>query len=214
MLNLLPRHTLATLAGEATIDADVIAGYLQRHQSEVRVLVAPPDLAQVVELTPEMWRHILQLLAASAAYVVVDTAAITDPILSEVLTLADDILVVTGPDVISLRSAIVLLQTLDDESHVQARAHVVLNRAGLKGGVSEEICQKQLGQPLLASIPDDPSLVTFALNRGVPYLLSHPNAQVSRAIDYMMQQLFQVKPIQVTKQSGGLRSLFSPRRAA
>ena len=193
MLNLLPRHTLASLAQEANIDLDVIQGHLHTHACRVKVLAAPPDLAQLVELPVETWRRILNLLTELAAYVVVDTAALGDAVLSEVLTLADDIVVVTGPDLAALRSAVVLLQSLDEEVNINARTHLVLNRAGVRGGVSEAACAKQLGQAITAAIPDDAALATFALNRGVPYVLSHPRSILSRKLQEMVSALFELK---------------------
>jgi pilus assembly protein CpaE len=194
MLNLLPRHTLATLAQESHLDADVVLGHLQPHASKIKVLAAPPDLAQLVELPVESWRMILGHLRDFAPYVVVDTAAAADPVLSEVLTLADDVLVVTGPDLAGLRSAVVLLQSLDEEEHVHARTHVVLNRAGVRGGVSEAASSTQIGEKIVAAIPDDPALATFALNRGVPFVLSHPRSILSRKLHELAGQVFDLKP--------------------
>lgn len=193
MLNLLPRHTLASLAQEAHLDADLLQGYLQPHAAKIKVLAAPNDLSQLVELPVDTWRLILAQLAEAAAYVVVDTAAVADPVLSEVLTLADEIIAVTGPDLASLRSTVVLLKSLDEESNVQGRTHVVLNRAGVRGGVAERAAAVQVGESLAAAIPDDPSLATFALNRGVPMVLSHPRALVSRQIHHLVDRVFDLK---------------------
>jgi pilus assembly protein CpaE len=147
-----------------------------------------------------------------AAYVVVDTAAIADAVLSEVLTHADDIVIVTGPDLAGLRSAVVLLQTLDAESNVHGRTHVVINRAGVRGGIPEAACAKQVGEEIVAAIPDDAALATFALNRGVPYVLSHPRSILSRKVQELVSKLFNVKAVtQPTGQTGGKesRKLFS-----
>jgi pilus assembly protein CpaE len=128
-----------------------------------------------------------------APYVVVDTAAVADAVLSEVLTQADDIIVVTGPDLAGLRSAVVLLQTLDAESNVHGRTHVVINRAGVRGGIPEPACAKQVGEEIIAALPDDPGLATFALNRGVPFVLSHPRSILSRKVQELVSKLFDVK---------------------
>lgn len=215
MLNLLPRHTLASLAQEANLDADVLQGHLQPHASKIKVLAAPNDLSQLVELPVETWRLILSHLAAAAAYVVVDTAAVADPVLSEVLTLADEIIAVTGPDLAGLRSTVVLLKSLDEESNVQGRTHVVLNRAGVRGGVGERAAAAQVGEPLAAAIPDDPALATFALNRGVPLVLSHPRALVSRQIHQLVGRVFDLKaaPLPRTQPERSWRP-FGKRRAA
>jgi pilus assembly protein CpaE len=207
-LNLLSRHTLASLAQETNIDVDVLQGHLQLHASRVKVLAAPPDVSQLVELPIQTWQIILNQLAELAAYVVVDTSAVADAVLSEVLTQADDIIVVAGPDLASLRSAVVLLKTLDAESNVHGRTHVVINRAGVRGGISEQACAKQVGEAVTVALPDDPGLATFALNRGVPYVLSHPRSILSRKIQELVSKLFDVKAApQAVRQEG--RKLFS-----
>jgi pilus assembly protein CpaE len=207
-LNLLSRHTLASLAEEINLDADVIQGHLQLHASRVKVLAAPPDVAQLVELPIATWQSLLNQLAEMASYVVVDTAAVADALLSEVLTRADDIVIVTGPDLAGLRSAVVLLQTLDAESNVHGRTHVVINRAGVRGGIPEAACAKQVGEEIAAALPDDAALATFALNRGVPYVLSHPRSILSRKVQELVSKLFDVKatPQAAVKES---RKLFS-----
>lgn len=182
MLNVVPRHTLASLAKEENIDLDVIEGHLQPHHSGVRLLAAPPDLSQLVSLPVESWRLILQYLRELATYVVVDTGAVADDVLSEVLTLADEILIVTGPDLASLRNALVLHNALESEANVQGRPHIVLNRAGVRGGLTEAASSAQLGERIGAEIPDDPALATFALNRGMPFVLSHPRSLLSRSV--------------------------------
>ncbi len=199
MLNLLPRHTLASLAQEMNLDADVLQGHLQPHASKIKILAAPNDIAQLVELPVETWRLILTYLAEAAPYVVVDTASVADAVLSEVLTLADDIIVVTGPDLASVRSTVVLLKSLDEEANVQGRTHVVLNRAGVRGGVSENAVSAQIGEPLAAAIPDDSALATFAMNRGVPFVLSHPRSLVSRQIHQLVNQAFDLKAAPLPK---------------
>lgn len=207
-LNLLSRHTLASLAQESNIDVDVLQGHLQSHASRIKVLAAPPDVGQLVELPVQTWQNILNQLSEIAPYVVVDTAAVADAVLSEVLTRADDIIVVTGPDLAGLRSAVVLLQTLDGESNVHGRIHVVINRAGVRGGIPEAACAKQVGEAITAAIPDDSGLATFALNRGVPFVLSHPRSIASRKVQELVSKIFQVGAVQKTAVKGE-RKLFA-----
>jgi pilus assembly protein CpaE len=194
MLNLIPRHTVASLAQEATIDADLLQGHLMHHNSRIQLLAAPADMEQLVELPIETWRHILHLLTELAAYVILDTGMMADPLLSEILTQADDIVVVTGPDLASLRSAVVLLRSLDDEPNVHGRMHVVLNRAGLRGGVTEAASRAQVGEEITAAIADDPALTTFAINRGVPFVMSHPRAIISKEIYALVDRIFEFAP--------------------
>jgi pilus assembly protein CpaE len=104
----------------------------------------------------------------------------------------------------------VLLQTLDAESNVHGRTHVVINRAGVRGGIPEAACAKQVGEEIAIALPDDAALATFALNRGVPYILSHPRSILSRKVQELVSKLFDVKaaptPAPASKEG---RKLFS-----
>lgn len=42
----------------------------------------------------------------------------------------------------------------------------------------------------MAAIPDDPALAIFALNRGVPFILSHPNSILARDVDRLVTRVF------------------------
>lgn len=189
MLNVRPRHHVANLASDANIDLDLVRGYLQPHASGVRLLAAPGELAQLAELSPERWGQVLALLTEMAPYVVVDTAPIADAALEQVLTHAADLLLVMDPTVASLYQARSFLQMLRSQPEVSARIHLVLNQAGARGGLSGSVIEKHLGEALTASINADAPLALFALNRGVPYVLSHPRAAASRQVFQLASQL-------------------------
>ncbi|MCX6047090.1 MAG: AAA family ATPase, partial [Chloroflexi bacterium] len=189
LLNLHPRHTLANLATEANLDLDLLQGFLQPHSSGVRLLATPSELAPIVEIERETWQRILALLTQMAAYVIVDTAATTDAILSEVLLRADDVLLITGPEIASLYSTRALLGLMRAEKEIHARLHLVLNQAGVSGGLSAATIEKHLGEKLQASILTDPPVATYALNRGVPFVISHARAPISRSLQRLVDQL-------------------------
>jgi pilus assembly protein CpaE len=189
LLNLHPAHTLANLATETTIDQDLVQGYLHRHQSGVRLLAAPSELTELVELPVESWRHILGVAAELATTVIVDTAATADELLSTVLTQADEIVVVTGPEIASLYSTRGLLQLLRAEKEVRGHIHLVLNQAEISGGLSASMIEKQIGERICASIFADQPVATYALNRGIPFVLSHPRALISRRLHQLAEQL-------------------------
>jgi len=189
LLNLYPRHTINSLEGEANIDLDLLQGLLQSHGSGVRLLAAPMDPSQLVELPIEVWKQIIHLLKETADYVIIDTSAHADGVLSEMLAEANEILLVTGSDIAGLRDARILLQSLRHESVVEGKIHVVLNRAGAQGGIDERVVQDQLRESVAISIPEDSALVTFAFNRGIPFVVSHARALVTRRLMALVERL-------------------------
>lgn len=194
MLNLHPRHTIAELAEETEIDRDVVRSMLQQHTNGMRLLAAAPRLSQLAELSDEAWRKILQTLAQMAPYVIVDTSSTPDTALSEVLTLADDVVIIASPDIPGLRGVHGLMEVIEMEHQVNAKVHLILNRSDIPGGLDENAIQKQLRKKILVRIPDDPSLATFALNRGVPFVFSHPRAILSRRMEMLAEHLMNQNP--------------------
>jgi len=209
LLNLYPRHTIKNLDGEPNLDLDLLQGLLQHHGSGVRLLAAPTDPAQLVELPVDVWQQIIDLLKPIADYVVVDTAVRADDLLSTLLARADDILLVTGADIAGLRDGRILLQSLRQEAIVAGRIHLVLNRAGAKGGIDERIAQDQLGEPVAASLPEDNPLATFAFNRGLPFALSHPRALLTRRLSSLAEQLTSEQPQTFEQPHRSRSSVFS-----
>lgn len=209
LLNLYPRHTIKNLEGEVNLDLDLLYGLLQKHNSGLRLLAAPTDPAQLIELPIGMWQQVITLLKTIADYIVVDTAAHADDLLSALLAQANDILLVTGADIAGLRDGRILLQALRNEAPVEGRIHLVLNRAGVRGGIEEGMAQAHLGEPLAIAIPEDNALSTFAFNRGVPFVTSHPHALLSRRLHALMAQVTgaQIRPVE--QALGARPSLFS-----
>jgi pilus assembly protein CpaE len=189
MLNVRPRHHLASLVSEANLDLDLLRGYLQPHESGVRLLAAPGESAQLAELSPETWQQVLGLLTDLAPLVVVDTAPVADDALEQVLTCADEILLLMDATIASLYQARSFLQMLRGQQAVGGRIHLVFNQAGMGGGLSTSVIEKHLGEPLAISIDADAPMATFAFNRGIPFVLSHPNAAASRKIGRLADHL-------------------------
>lgn len=208
MLNVQPRHTLANFASETNIDVDLVRGYLQPHQSGIRLLAAPVDPAQVTELAEETWQRTLTLLTELASYVVVDTAATADIALARVMAQAHEILLLTDPTVPGLSNARALLETLRSNQDPQAHIRIVLNRSDLGGGLNVATLEKHLGAKVDSMIPFEPGITTLACNRGVPFVLSHPHTQLSRSVFKLAEQLL-VKTPTHRQESPSARSLFA-----
>lgn len=180
MTSLHPNRTLAHIASASHIDRDIVAGSLHTHSSGIKMLMAPTVTNDLVELSLESWHQLLQELTELAPTVVVDTSADPNGLLSEVLTFASDMIIVAEPHMTSVNGAHGLLQSLREEK-VRTDAHLVVNRSGLAGSINTPAICKRLELPILAELPDDTSLVTYAINRGVPIISSHPRSAMSRS---------------------------------
>lgn len=190
MLNTHPLHTLASLATNPhELDADLIRGALVPHASGIQVLFAAKNVEEGGWMTPELLAAAIRQLRYITRYVVVDTASTADEILSEALSLADVVLVVTTPEISSLRRATLVVQAARAGNFPSEKLRLVLNREGLPGAISRSDISQHLGVPIAIALPDDPALVTYSANRGVPLMQSHPKSLLARRIGELARQL-------------------------
>lgn len=212
MLNLHPTHHLGALLNDNGIDEDLVRGILQKHNSGIHFLSAPTNVTELVELTPEIWRELFGILTEIAPIVIADTAPIADFALEETLNMSDVALVVSSPEMPSLRHAVNLIAAIRNNEEMMVEPRLILNRVGMPGSVKEKDIRSKLGEPVAASLPDDPALTTFALNRGVPFVLSHPRAKLSQAFKELATALVRMEeePVEARQAVPAARETAAP----
>ena len=67
----------------------------------------------------------------------------------------------------------------------------MLNRATMRGGVSQREIESRLRVRIRHTIPDDQPLASYTVNRGVPLAVSHKRSAVARASQELAKQLAQ-----------------------
>jgi pilus assembly protein CpaE len=190
MLNACPRHALADLVTEPDrLDADLIRGALVQHTSGVKVLFGARDIGESAQMTQDLIAAALCHLRGVSRYVVVDTPSEVNDVLTEVLAVADLVVVVTTPELTSLRRAQAFLQEARAGDFPMASLRLVLNREGVAGGISNADIAERLGIPVAVALPDDPALVTYSINRGVPLVQSHPKSLLARRVHELAGQV-------------------------
>ena len=158
-----------------------MSGYLTPHRSGVSVLAAPtePSLADAVSATAVT--RVLELLAQTHEYVVVDGPPFfTDQILPA-LDMSDAVLVIGSMDVPSVKNLRLALTTLDQLGVNRDKVHVVLNRADTKVGLRTAEVEKSLGAKIEIMIPSSRD-VPLSINQGNPLANSQPESPVIEAL--------------------------------
>jgi pilus assembly protein CpaE len=155
------------------MDAELLASYIERHESGVHLLSAPyqPEKAEIV--TGEEIRRILQFLRKHYDYVVVDTSKSFSPATLASLEQADLAFIVTNVDLASLRNlqrGFPLLKRMlsRGESHIR----LVVNRYHPENDISLEDVQRTLGVPVFHSLSNDYEGVSRSISTGKPIVLN------------------------------------------
>ena len=189
MLGIEPEKTiydLVTAPGE--LDSEKLAGYTTRHASGLDVLPAPlrPEDAELV--TEAKLARLLEVARESYDVIVVDTSPFFHGPMLATLDRTDELLLLCGLDVPTLKNVRLSLQTLELLSFPPDRIKLVLNRANSKVGMKPKEVEAALEREIAYEIPSD-RIVPLAVNRGNPAVLSDAKADFSRAVREMAKQL-------------------------
>jgi pilus assembly protein CpaE len=193
MLGLEPDKTIYDLVvAPGELDTEKLAGYTTKHTSGVEVLPAPlrPEDAELV--TEAKLARLLEVGRESYDAIVVDTSPFFHGPMLATLDRTDELLLLSGLDVPTLKNLRLALQTLELLSFPKQRVKIVLNRSNSKVGMKQNEVEGALGMKVRFEIPSDRA-VPLAVNRGKPVILDEEGADVSKAIRQMAKGLFPVE---------------------
>ncbi len=182
MLDLVPEATIVDAAGN--IDPNrpqSVEPFLTTHPSRVRLLASPPVPDASAAIAPEQVAKVLEMLAATHDYVVVDTGAQVDPVTATALDMATMVLLLVVPEVTAIRRTKAALGLMEESGYSRDKLKLVLNRTDAKSEVSPADTASALNYPVYAQIPDDRA-VARSITVGVPVVMSAPKTKAGRAL--------------------------------
>ena len=179
-LDLRGANSVAEVVGHEELTSELIDETFVKHASGIRVLLAPDDLALVEGIDPEGVVRLLSQLRRHFDYVVADLWSSFEALTLGVLRTADRVLLVTTPELPSLRNVQRVLQATRADLHLDDKTIVVANRYPGKTGLSQADMAKALGHKISATIPSEGITVTDAINRGLSLLDSRARVRIAR----------------------------------
>ena len=180
-LNLPTERSIADLLPRlAALDEDLLNGVLVRHASGIHALLAPAPSRYSSTFTVPQVEQILMMLKRMFTWVLVDLGLPLNETANAFLDSANRVVMNVLPEMVGLRNARLMLEQLGDSGNGEQKTWVVLNRANMTGGVPKADIENHLHVPIKHSIPDDQSLVTHSINRGVPVMMARRRGALVR----------------------------------
>jgi pilus assembly protein CpaE len=155
------------------LDGEMLETVLVPHGSGVKVLLAPPRPELADQVTPSLVEKVLTGLRNLMSYVVVDTNSIINDITLTTLDLADRIVLVTTPDIPSIKDAKLFFEVADALEYPSSKTILILNKSDPHSGIRAEDIQASIKHPIVAQLPLDERTATSAANYGVPYVMGN-----------------------------------------
>lgn len=191
-------YDLVVAPGE--LDAEKLAGYVSRHRSGIDVLAAPlrPEDAELVTETKVI--AILEVARSAYDAIVVDTSPFFHGPMLATLDRTDELLVLCGLDVPTLKNVRLALQTLELLSFPTSRIRYVMNRVNANVGLKTREVEEGLKVKVVCELPMD-RRVQVCVNRGEPIVLAEPRAEFSKSIVGLSASVAPAEPARDAKRA-------------
>jgi len=175
------------------MDRDKVRDYLAQHHSGVFVLPAPLHPSEWRNMTPQHIEKIIDLLAQTHDYVIIDTPGTFNDIIATTLERANLILLITSMDIASIKDTALALEMLRAASVSEEKVKLTINHCTSANSLREEDVQRVLEYEVFWRIPHDLA-VSSSTQLGQPIVLTRPYARVSRSITDLAYSLSGTRP--------------------
>jgi pilus assembly protein CpaE len=194
------------------LDAELLASYIERHDSGVHLLSAPfhPDTVETVG--GDQIRQILKFLKQNYDYILVDTPRSFSPAAMAAFEQADTIYIVTTVDLPSLRNikrSLPLLERITG-GQLKERVKLVVNRYHPDNVISLDEVHRTLGLDVHFKLANDYETVINSINAGEPLMVAGGKSAFRSDLRALGAQIVGLQPVNGRRGAmGGLRRLFS-----
>ena len=163
------------------VGRESISEYLVQHSSGVEILPAPLHPTEWGSISRQHISKIVDLLAQTHDYVVIDTPGAFNELVATALEDANIILLVTSMDLASIKDTALALEMLRAASVSEDKIKLIINHSTSANSLRPEDVERVLDYKVFWRIPHDVA-VSNSNQLGQPIVLAKPYARASRAI--------------------------------
>jgi pilus assembly protein CpaE len=190
LLNLNPKdRSIAEAVETGEPDGDIIDSCVIDHSTGIRVLLAPPSPEGADLVSAHYMRTIIDHLRTGHDFVVVDLPSGLSDLTLAVMDAADTIIVLTALEITTIKNVRLFLEVTEQLEYARAKVRLVINRADAAQGIRIADVEASVRRPIDGTIVSDGRLSVLAVNRGVPFVVSHPDSVLSRDVTKLARTL-------------------------
>ncbi len=183
------------------LDTDFFDSVVATHESGLKVLLGPqrPEFAEEVEAVPTAVAKIVEKIASSYDFIVIDTSTRIDEQLLSLTDIASKVVVVATPTLAAVKNTRFVIDLFDKLNYPPDKTLLVLNRlederSRNRVTIPTEVIEKHLKRTAVAKIPLNEPVILSAVNKGVPAVASRdrtksPMKELLDFSDYMFTTL-------------------------
>ena len=187
-LNIVPRKTISDLAQVSTLKYEEIRFHMLTHSSGVEILAAStrPEYAELI--TTEHIHQILNEVKQHFDYVICDNVSRFDDISLTGLEMADEIWLVLGMDIPSIKNTKLSLDILQNLNY-RHKVKIIVNRFDKKSEVTLRDIENTINLKIDYTISNEEQPFITALNKGIPFVEAYPKSVAALEIKKIIENI-------------------------
>lgn len=185
MLNMPIKRTWADLKmiPAEELDLNTLSAITRQHSCGLQLIASPKLPSDAEGVTADHFDVGLKVLKSRYEYIIADLPHDFSSLTLEVLQAADIILLVTAPEIASVRAASIALETYKQLNYPEEKIKIVLNWTFAQDGLAHDAIESALHAPIQLVIPYGDRRFLHAINQGMPFLLKHPEDPLAELLE-------------------------------
>jgi septum site-determining protein MinD len=160
------------------------------HESGMKIMPSSLSIKELKKIRPEKLKHFKDDFKQISDYIILDSAAGLGNEASSAMELADDLIIVTNPDIIAITDALKTIK-LAEQKNKKVLGVIVTRVKKHKTELQPSNVKDLLEVPILGMIPEDISIVK-ALNQKNPVVHVYPKSNSARAYKEIAAKILDV----------------------
>jgi pilus assembly protein CpaE len=175
---------------------------LWRDPSGIDILLAPPRIEMAEMISSRDVDKVLSLLRRVYGSIVIDMSSALTDINLGFLDRSDTIIEIVTYDSTTIHNTVSVADTFRMIGYPASKVRYLVNRADSEGGIDPSDLERAIGRVPEHKVVSDGKLVVASNNEGVPFVLAHPEAQISKDIVRVANEILTLHGINRTAVAG------------
>lgn len=161
-------HFDELLRNATRLDSELLKGFIVRHRSGLDVIASPEISGGLYDAKPEDLERVMDFLRREYDYVLIDSSVAYQDSKASVIGQADEVYLVSTPDVAALRDLARLVESISLNEASTNKLRLVVNRSTATDSVTPAQIEKAIRFPISTAIPNNYFELLQAINDGEP----------------------------------------------
>ena len=161
-------HFDELLRNAGRLDPELLEGFLVRHRSGLHVIASPEVSAGPREPKSEEMASVMDFLRREYDFILIDCPPTFQDRKTSIVDQADEVYIVSTPDVAALRDLARLVESLSLTESAVSKLRVVVNRSTATDSITPEQIEKVVRFPISVAVPNNYFELVRAINDGEP----------------------------------------------